>query len=125
MFDSFFQGKRIHRLLIIAGGGILIILITIAIIVAFVQVRPEPVSAEKTADTENSRLSSGLRVMDLYLDDELHQFFQRQAYPMRDPSSVWDKQEVEQYFIPVDEILYEYFQKKNDNYIKEIFSNIE
>jgi hypothetical protein len=125
MLDSLFKGKKIPKIVIFAGAGILTILIIITSILVLVDKKPGPRTTEITTYTDNSRVSPGLRVMDLYLDNELQFFLKREAYPMRDPSSVWDKQEVDRYFIPVDEILYEYFQKKNDNYIKEIFSNIE
>ena len=121
MLDSLLPGKRIHKIFVFSGTAFLFLLIIFAVILLFRDNQPKPVITEKS---ESDRAAL-LKVMDFYLDDELRFFFKREFYPMRDQSSGWTEEEVDKYFIPVDEILYEYFQKKNDNYIKEIFSSVD
>ncbi|MBN2533529.1 MAG: hypothetical protein JXB88_11580 [Spirochaetales bacterium] len=125
MLDSLFKGKRINKIAVFIAAGTLSILSIITVILVFAVENPKPLTEESTLPPDNTGVKHGLKIEDLYLDDEWHRFFQRQVYPVRDPSVGWSKQEVEKYFIPADKILHEYFQKRNDNYIKEIFRNVE
>jgi hypothetical protein len=143
LLKSLFPENRYLAIGVIAGTGLLAVLIVISVILLFTgpgtgqrAVSIEDPSTQKpSADNPwiddvqtrsgDSPFTSSLKTTDFYLDDELEDFFHRETYPARDPSSVWKKAEVDKYFIPVDEILYEYFQKTNDNYIKEIFSTVD
>jgi hypothetical protein len=125
MLDSLFQGKKFYKIVVFAGVGVLIVFGLISLIILIAGKTPGPRSEETTTKTGNSYSHVRLPAIDFYLEDELQSFFRQHTYPLRDPASVWDKKEVDNYFIRVDEILYEYFQKMNDNYIKEIFSGID
>ena len=121
MPSSFLPEDRFRRYLIFIGAGLLGVLIFFAVILSFPDQRPRTDIEEISENIE----SKGLKVLDFYLDEELDFLLKRRSYPMRDKSAGWTKEDVEQYFIPVDKILHDYFQKKNDNYIKEIFGNID
>ena len=121
MPDLFFKGISLNRIFFISGLAIIIVLITIVLILIFTGNPRENV----ITDTSENTQKSGLTISDFYLDNELQQFFEKKIYPYRDHASGWSKEEVNKFFIPVDEILYEYFKKNNDNYIKEIFDSVE
>jgi len=121
MPSSFLPEDRVRRFLFFIGAGFLAVLIFFAVILSF----PNKRSGTDVENISENAESKGLKVLDFYLDGELDFLLKRKYYPIRDKSAGWTKEDVEEYFIPVDKILHDYFQKKNDNYIKEIFSNID
>ncbi|MBN2443832.1 MAG: hypothetical protein JXJ04_20895 [Spirochaetales bacterium] len=121
MPEFFLNRISLRTIIFISGIVLFVAFLALTLILLIPRTPGKKNTTEKVSTSQSRRFS----ITEFYLDKEFSDFFEQKTYPVRDFSSGWDKKEVDKFFIPVNEILHEYFQKKNDNYIKELFNTVD
>jgi hypothetical protein len=103
----------------------LALIISLVMILAFT-CQQKPIASKKNMKNsqETTRIAS-ITVNDFLFEDHPLDIKEPKYYLFRERMKQWTQEQVHQFFIPQEEILRNYFEKKNDNRVKEFFESIK
>jgi hypothetical protein len=120
-FLSITRGKLI---LFFSATLTLALLISVIMILSFTCGQKPGAVKKPAVSAPPEEKSVSVAATDLMLEE--YSFDAGESYYLfRDRMKRWTKDQVDRFFIPVQEILRDYFKKKNDNRVKDFFDSIE
>ncbi len=126
MFDSDFFSINKNKLLIFFSITLTLALsISLIMVLVFTCQQKHGTSVKAISPDAVKDKEKSVSITDFLFEDRSLNIRESRYYLFREKLSKWNEDQVNKYFIPPAEILREYFRKKNDNRINELFSSIE
>lgn len=102
----------------------LALIISLVMILAFT-CQQKPIAKKNMKNLQETSGIASITVNDFMFEDHPLDIKEPKYYLFRERMKQWTQEQVHQFFIPQEEILRNYFEKKNDNRVKEFFESIK